>query len=188
LDEYSILASKPRNLDLEGYLFPDTYRIFRDASVTDVVKKMLGNLEAKLTPQMKKDITDSGKTIHEVLTLASIVEKEVSSDKDRKLVADIFYKRLKAGIALQADSTVNYVTGKSVSRASASDLEVESLYNTYQHRGLPPGPISNPSLSSIISAIYPTPNTYLYFLTTPSGEVIYNETFEGHVEDKNRYY
>lgn len=187
-DEYDILESKPRDLDLEGYLFPDTYRVFRDASVTDVVRKMLDNLDAKLTSQIRVEIEKQGKTIHQVLTLASIVEKEVSSDKDRKIVAGIFNKRLEAGIALQADSTVNYVTGKSDARASAADLKIDSLYNTYKYRGLPPGPIANPSLSSIEAVVYSTPSPYFYFLTTPDGEVIYNIDFEGHVEDKNRYY
>lgn len=187
-DEYSILDSKPRNLDLEGYLFPDTYRIFRDASLSDIVKKMISNLESKFTDQMRKDIVSQGLTTHEILTLASIIEKEVHGDADRKIVADIFYKRLKAGIALQSDATVNYATGKSVSRASGADLEIDSLYNTYKYRDLPPGPISNPSLSAIMAAIYPTPNPYYYFLTTPEGQAIYNVTFEEHVADKNKYY
>ena len=89
---------------------------------------------------------------------------------------------------LQADSTVNYVTGKSVSRASTDDLGVDSPYNTYKYRGLPPGPICNPGISVIQAAIYPTKNNYLYFLTTPDGEVIYNETHDGHVADKTKYY
>lgn len=187
-DDYRILDSKPRNLDLEGYLFPDTYRVFRDASLSDIVRKMLDNLDSKLTEKMKKDITAQDYTIHEIITLASIIEKEVHGDADRKVVADIFYKRLEAGIALQSDATVNYATGKNVTRASASDLEIDSLYNTYKYRDLPPGPISNPSLSSIMAAIYPTPNEYYYFLTTPDGKVIYNKTFEEHIADKNKYY
>lgn len=187
-DSYRVLDSKPRNLDLEGYLFPDTYRIFRDASLFDIIEKMINNTENKITEEMRAEIKKQGKTIHEILTMAAILEKEVTSDADRKIVAGIFYKRLDIGIALQADSTVNYATGKSVARASAADLKVDSLYNTYKYRGLPPGPIANPSLSAINAAIYPTPNSYLYFLTTPNGEVIYNEDFDGHVEDKNRYY
>lgn len=187
-DNHRILDSKPKNLDLEGYLFPDTYRVFRDSSIAELVEKMLSHLESKFTPQMLSDIEKQGRNVHEILTMASILEKEVTSDEDRKMVADIFYKRLKAGIALQSDATVNYATGKSVSRASAADLEVDSLYNTYKYRGLPPGPIANPSLSAIIAAIYPKPNSYYYFLTTPDGEVIYNIDFDGHVKDKNKYY
>lgn len=187
-DEYKILNSKPRNLDLEGYLFPDTYRVFKDATAADIVKKMLANMESKFTQEILEEINRQEKTVHEILTIASIIEKEVQSDSDKKKVADIFYKRLDAGIALQADSTVNYVTGKSDPRVSAADLAIDSLYNTYKYRGLPPGPISNPGLSSIMAAIYPESNPYYYFLTTPDGEAIYNIDFEGHVRDKNKYY
>ena len=187
-DNYAVLADKPANLDLEGYLFPDTYRVFSGASVTDIVKKMLANLEIKLTPEMRQAIADQNRSIHEILTLASILEKEVNSDQDRKKVADIFYKRLKAGMPLQADSTVNYATGKSVSRASAKDLEIDSPYNTYKYPGLPPGPISAPSLSAIEAAVYPASNPYWYFLTTPDGQVIYSVTHEEHVAAKAEYY
>ncbi|OGY45940.1 MAG: hypothetical protein A3J62_04055 [Candidatus Buchananbacteria bacterium RIFCSPHIGHO2_02_FULL_38_8] len=187
-DGYEILDSRPKNLDLEGYLFPDTYRVYSDATATDIVRKMLDNLDRKLTLELRTEIEKQGKTIHEILTIASILEKEVSTDADRKMVADIFYKRLAAGIPLQADSTVNYVTGKGVSRASAEDLEIDSPYNTYKYRGLPPGPICNPGLSSIMAAIYPTSNPYLYFLTTPDGKVIYSKTYEEHVAAKLKYY
>lgn len=104
------------------------------------------------------------------------------------MVADIFYKRLVKGMALQADSTVNYVSGKSVSQASADDLKIDSPYNTYRYKGLPPGPICNPGLSAILAAIYPTPNPYWYFLTTPDGKVIYSKTHDEHVAAKAKYY
>ncbi|MAF13944.1 MAG: hypothetical protein CMI53_03555 [Parcubacteria group bacterium] len=187
-DSYDFLISRPRSADLEGYLFPDTYRVFRDASIKDIVQKMLDNFDTKLTDDIQNEIKRQGKTIHDILTLASIIEKEVANDKDRKIVADIFYKRLEAGVALQADSTVNYASGASNARSSAKDLEIDSLYNTYKYRGLPPGPITNPSLSSILAAVYPEKNPYWYFLTTPKGEAIYNVTFEEHIEDKNKYY
>jgi len=187
-DQYNFLNSKPRNLDLEGYLFPDTYRIYSDASIKDVVQKMLDNFDKKLTPELRVEIAKQDKTIHEILTLASILEKEVSTEKDRKLVADIFYKRLEAKMALQADSTVNYVTGKGVTRSSAEDLQVDSPYNTYKYRGLPPGPICHPGLSAIQAAVYPIKNDYWYFLTTPRGEVIYSQTHDEHVSAKSKYY
>ena len=163
-NEYKVLVSRPSSADLEGYLFPDTYRIFRDASIKDIVQKMLANLENKITPELMEEIKNQGKSVHEILTLASVLEKEVISDQDRKIVAGIFYKRLDIGMPLQADSTVNYVTGKSVSRASATDLDADSPYNTYKYRGLPPGPICNPSVSAIKAAIYPTKNNYFLVL------------------------
>jgi len=187
-DDYDFLASKPNNIDLEGYLFPDTYRVYRDASLESIVKKMLDNFNIKLSAEIRGDIKKQGKTIHEIITLASVIEKEVRTAEERKMVADIFYKRLDIGMALQSDATVNYVTGRGVARASAQDLQVESLYNTYKYRGLPPGPISHPALSAILAAVYPTKNDYWYFLTTPSGEVVYSETFEEHVRAKNLHY
>lgn len=187
-DDYSALSARPKNADLEGYLFPDTYRVYRESSAQEVIEKMLANLERKLTPELRQEITRQGKTIHEVLTIASILEKEVSTDEDRAMVADIFYKRLKAGIALQADSTVNYVSGKSDPRASGVDLQIDSPYNTYQVRGLPPGPIDNPGMSSITAAVYPKSNPYYYFLTTPEGKAIYSVTHDQHVAAKAKYY
>ena len=187
-DEYDFLSDKPGDLDLEGYLFPDTYRVYHDASLTDIVKKMLDNFGRKLTPELRAETIKQGKTIHEVLTLASILEKEVSTESDRKMVANIFYKRLAAGMPLQADSTVNYVSGKSVSRASGKDLEIDSPYNTYEYKGLPPGPICNPGMAAIEAAIYPAKNPYWYFLTTPDGKVVYSKTHEEHVAAKARYY
>ncbi len=187
-NNYDFLADKPSNLDLEGYLFPDTYRVYRDASISDIVRKMLDNFGKKLTPELRAEITRQGKTIHEILTLASILEKEVSTDNDRKMVADILYKRLAASMPLQVDSTVNYVTGKGVTRASGVDLQVDSPYNTYKYKGLPPGPICNPGLSAIEAAIYPNKNPYWYFLTTPDGKVIYSMTHDEHVKAKAKYY
>lgn len=187
-DDYPVLASRPKNLDLEGYLFPDTYRVFRDATIADIVQKMVATLEEKITSEMRQEISRQHKTIHEIITLASILEKEVSTQKDRRLVADIFYKRLAAGMPLQSDATVNYATGKSVTRASLDDLSVESLYNTYKYKGLPPGPICNPGFEAIEAAVYPVANEYWYFLTTPNGEVIYSKTHDEHVAAKARYY
>lgn len=186
-DNYDFLVVKPKNLDLEGYLFPDTYRVYRDATTQDIVQKMLNNFGNKLTPALRQEIIRQGKSINDIVTLASILEKEVSTDSDRKLVADVFYKRLEKGMPLQADSTVNYASGKSVTQSSAADLKIDSPYNTYKYKGLPPGPICNPSLSAILAAIYPTANPYWYFLTTPDGKVIYSKTHDEHVAAKAKY-
>ncbi|MFA5021492.1 MAG: endolytic transglycosylase MltG [Patescibacteria group bacterium] len=186
-DKYDFLDSKPRNLDLEGYLFPDTYSIFRDAKVQDIVEKMLDNFGKKLTPELRQEIEKQGKTVHQIITMASIIEKEVSVDSDRKMVADIFYKRLAINMPLQSDATVNYITGGSSVRPTYSDINIDNLYNTYKYKGLPPGPICNPGLSAILAAIYPTPNQYYYFLTTPDGQVIYSKTNEEHAKAKAKY-
>ncbi|MBI4272323.1 endolytic transglycosylase MltG [Candidatus Uhrbacteria bacterium] len=172
---------------LEGYLFPDTYRVYEDSSSRDIIGKMLLNFDKKFSSEMKHDIQNNGRTIHEVVTLASIIEREVPKDQDRVLVSDIFLRRLKKNMALQADSTVNYVTGKSSPQVSLSDTSIDSPYNTYKYRGLPPGPIGNPSLSSLRAAIYPQPNPYFYFLTGKDGRVHYSKTFEEHKKKKDMY-
>jgi UPF0755 protein len=173
---------------VEGFLFPDTYRIFADATASDIVKKMLDTFDSKLTSQMRGDITSSGKNIFDVVILASIIEREVPNNDDKKIIADIFFKRIQAGIALQSDATVNYVTGQGRAQPTYKDLEVDSPYNTYKYRGLTPGPISNPGISSIEAVIYPTSNPYYYFLTTlDDGTVIYGRTYEEHLNNKARY-
>jgi len=185
--EYDFIRAMPNNVDLEGYLFPDTYHIFDDATEEEITRKMLNNFSIKLTDELREEIRSQGKTMHEIITLASIIEKEVMHDEDKKIVAGIFYNRLDIGMGLQADSTVNYITGKGLTRSSIADTQIDNPYNTYRYRGLPPGPISNPGMSSILAAIYPTNTDYYYFLTTPEGDAIYSRTFEEHVNAKNKY-
>ncbi|MBI4268446.1 endolytic transglycosylase MltG [Candidatus Uhrbacteria bacterium] len=172
---------------LEGYLFPDTYRVYQDARVEDVIEKMLANFDRKVTSQMRSRLADSGMSLHAAVTLASIVEREVRSDDDRANVADLFNRRLRAKMPLQADSTVNYATGKSSPSASAVDLLVDSPYNTYKYHGLPPGPIANPGLSALKAVVSPKNNPYWYFLTPKDGSVIYARTFEEQVRNKRKY-
>jgi len=185
--KYEFLKDKAKEATLEGFLFPDTYRIYYDAKAEEIIQKMLDNFNRKLTIKMREDIKKSGRTIFEVVTLASILEKEVPNKEDQAKVADLFYRRLKVGIPLQADSTVNYITGKKVNRISKEDAKIDSPYNTYKYRGLPPGPISNPGLGAIEAAIYPIKNNYWYFLTTPDGQVIFSKTLEEHNAAKARY-
>lgn len=187
VNNYTFLADKPPASSLEGYLFPDTYRVFRDSAPKDLVVKMLDNFDQKFTFQMREDIRSSSLKFFDVLTAASIIELEVRTDDDRALVADIFFRRLVMGMPLQSDATVNYVTGKSSIQPTYGDLATESPYNTYLHRGLPPGPISNPGISSIKAAIYPKANAYLYFLTTTDGKVIYSKTYDDHLAAKRTY-
>lgn len=182
-------ASQVHNRNtMEGYLFPDTYRVFDDITGEALVQKMLENFEKKFSSDLKETLIKQGRTIDDAIILASILEKEVSSFEDKKLASDVFLKRLSIGIALQADSTVNYITGKNVPRATLEDIQIDSSYNTYKYRGLPPGPISNPGLDSIRAAVNPRKNDYLYFLTTPEGEAIFSRTFEEHNALKRQYY
>jgi UPF0755 protein len=173
--------------ELEGYLFPDTYRISRSSFPDELTYKLLTNFSEKFSPELRAEIFRQGKTIEEVVILASILEREVRSDEDRALVADLFWRRIAAGMALQADSTVHFIVGSDGSTVYTSDTDrdVDSPYNTYKYRGLPPGPISNPGLSAITAAIYPTPNAYWYFLTDANGAVHYAQTNEE--QNANKY-
>jgi UPF0755 protein len=188
LDQYAFLRAKPAGQSLEGYLFPDTYRLFRDASAETVVKRLLDNFDRRLEQAgLHQQIAASGRDYHEIVTLASIVEREVRDLEDRRLVADLFWRRLEIGMGLQADSTVNYITDKGLAAVGADDLALDSPYNTYKYRGLPPGPISNPSLTSLQAVVDPLPNEYWYFLTDPAGTVYYARDFEEHKRNKARY-
>jgi UPF0755 protein len=181
---YPALNSRPAGASLEGYLFPDTYRVYADGGAKPLVRRMLDNFESKLTPELRAEIRAQGRSIHEIVTMASIIEREVRSDEDRALVSDIFWKRVEADRGLEADSTVNYITGHSKPSVSYEDTRIDHPWNTYRYRGLPPGPIGNPSLSSIIAAIRPKANPYWYFLTDPEGKVWYGKTLDEHNQNR----
>ncbi len=193
--EFRFLADKPPEADLEGYLFPDTYRVFLSARPEDVIGKMLENFGAKLTPELEKEIAGQKKTIFEIITVASIIEKEVSSDDDRAIVSGILWKRLSVGIPLQVDATISYIKrqatdGKRLGHPEdilLADTKIDSPYNTYRNRGLPPGPIANPSLSAIHAAIFPRSSSYLYYLSAPDGRTIFSRTLEEHKVAKMKY-
>ena len=185
--DYNFLQESPNNASLEGYLYPDTYFIDKNTTIENLIIKALNNFDKKLTPELRQEISQQGKTIFEIVTLASIVEREVPNDADKKMIADIFWKRLQASIGLQSDATINFITGKGLAQPTAEDLQVDSPYNTYKYRGLPPGPISNPSIESIKAVIYPTSNSYYYFLTTPEGETIYSRDYDEHLQNKYKY-
>ena len=187
VDRFSFLESKPADQDLEGYLFPDTYRFFKDSTIDEIVVKILENFDNKLDAEMRSAIADSGRTIHEVVTLASIVEREVRGQQDQATVAGLFTNRLDINLALQADSTINYITKSGRDRSTLADLEIDSPYNTYKYPGLPPGPISNPGLSALQAALYPDETDFLYFLTDSEGGVHYATSFEGHQQNRQLY-
>ena len=191
VSETHVLAGIPDGQGVEGYLFPDTYRYTAEASAETVAETMVLTLKRRLAENeilIPDDLVmENGMTLHEVLVLASVIEKEAPTAEDMKIVADIFLKRLEIGMALQACSTVNYVTGKDDPAVTYDDQQVDSPYNTYQRVGLPPGPIANPGMNAIIAVLQPTENEYYYFLTTPAGEMIYSKTYDEHVYAKQLY-
>lgn len=187
VEAYPFVGSLPSNVDLEGYLFPDTYAIGSDRAVRPLIVKMLDTFERKVVQGLSDAFTAQDHSLHEVITIASILEREVRDTADRKKVADIFYRRIEEGIALQSDATVAYATGSKRSQATAEDLKVDSLYNTYKYKGLPPGPIGNPGFDAIEAALQSTPNEYWYFLTDANGGVHYAKTFAEHKQNKLKY-
>jgi len=189
---YSWLPEKTASL--EGYLFPDTYRIFATSTPQEVIGKMLDNFDRKLTPEMRAEIARQGKTVQEIVTMASLIEKEAPIDnvggksEDARLIGGVFYNRLALGQALQSDATLSYVFRQAKARHAGVELEYDSPYNTYRYRGLPPGPIANSGLIAIQAAINPADTDYYYFLTpTDSRAVIYARTYEEHLRNKNKY-
>ncbi len=187
VSQFTFLEDAPQKASLEGYLFPDTYYINAQTNENDFILKTLNNFNNKLRTELREEIEKQGQSIFAVISLASIIEREVPQDEDKKMIADIFLKRLKINMALQSDATINFITGKGMVQPTYKDLEIDSLYNTYKYFGLPPGPIANPGLSSIEAVIYPISNNYYFFLTTKEGEVIYSIDYDEHLENKAKY-
>lgn len=187
---FVITSGKPDDVDLEGYLFPDTYRFSEDATAEEIVETMIDTMAARVaTVRLEGEVGDGRPfaSMHDALTLASIVEKEVRLPETMAMVADIFLKRLDIGMALQSDATVNYVTGGDNASVSLADTQIVSPYNTYKYAGLPPGPISNPGLNALSAVATPAQNPYYYFLTTDDGDVYYATTHDEHVANRARY-
>lgn len=182
------LNDLPVNSDLEGFLFPDTYRIFADAEAEDIIIKMLDNFDKKLTTEMREDIKNQGQTIYEIITMASVIEKEVKKAEDMKVVSGIFWNRIKNGQPLESCATLAYILGVNKKQYTLEDTEIISPYNTYKNKGLPPGPICNPGLNAINAAINPINTSYNYFLNRfDNGETIFSSTYEEHLKNKNKY-
>lgn len=181
--DYAFLGNIPEAATLEGFLFPDTYFFDPAGGAGGIVRKMLDGFEAKAWPLL----SDSDSGWYEDLVLASILETEVRTSDDRRMVADLFLRRIEAGMALQSDATVRYALGETKVKHSLDDLEIDSPYNSYKYPGLPPGPVSNPGTDAIEAALYPTSNPYWYFLNNPeTGETVFSITFEEHVANKGR--
>jgi len=186
-DDFFILRDAPGTATLEGYIYPETYYFDESSQLEDVLNKTLHNWTAKLTPELIQKMNDSKMNFHELITLASLVEKEVHEYKEKQIVAGIFKKRLSVGMPLQIDATVNYVTGKSLPQVTYSDIKVKSPYNTYLKKGLPPGPICNPTLESLKAVLNSKSSDYWFYLSTPRGETIFSATFQQHLEAKRFY-
>ena len=171
----------------EGYLFPDTYRFYKDAKPEDIVLRMKENFNKKVTPEILKEVENSKRTLREVIIMASILEEEVSAAEDRKIVAGILWKRLDGGMGLNVDAALTYILGRASHELTVDDLKYDSPYNTYRYRGFPPTPISNPGLDTISAATNPMPSKYFYYLTDKDGKTRYAVTLEEHALNKRKY-
>ncbi len=170
----------------EGYLFPDTYLFPPDADTTSIIKAMRENFNAKIAP-LAGDIGASGHSLSDIVIMASLLEKEVRTDVNRRIVAGILWNRLKRGMPLQVDAVFGYIYGRDTFSPSFTDLKVDSPYNTYTHTGLPPGPIGNPGLESMEAALHPTQTDYLYYLTGKDSLMHYATTYAGHQANQKKY-
>lgn len=179
---YSFLAGLDKNRTLEGYLFPDTYNVILGKTTPEqLVSRMLLNFNQKLTDTLKDDAQKSGYPLDEIVIMASIIEREVPREADRKIVSGIFWKRIKQKQPLESCATISYVLGVNKKQYSFEDTRVDSPYNTYIKKGLPPGPIGNPGISAIKAAIYPQESEYVYFLSDPkTGETVFSRTLDEH--------
>jgi UPF0755 protein len=170
----------------EGYLFPETYFFYETVTPEEVIKEMRSTFDSKIA-EIKKEVASSSISLAELITMASIVEREGMTEKDRKIIAGILWKRLNAGMALQVDATFYYLLGKPSSQLTVDDLKMNSPYNTYTNTGLPPGPIANPGLQAIQDTLHPTKTPYWYYLSSKDGKMYYASDLTGHVENKRKY-
>ncbi|MHB1316419.1 MAG: endolytic transglycosylase MltG [Minisyncoccota bacterium] len=177
---------KEKAKDEEGYLFPDTYFFSPTTKPAEVISRMKKNFEEKIK-SIQSDIDKSNKSLNDILIMASILEGEAVDTESRRIVSGILWKRISLGMPLQVDATFKYINGKNSYNLTLDDLKIDSLYNTYINRGLPPTPINNPGLDAILSTINPTKTDYLYFLTGKDGKMYYAKTFEEHKLNKVKY-
>jgi UPF0755 protein len=188
---------RPAGTGIEGYVYPATYSFSRRATAGEIASAMLQALEERFTPEMRERARQMGLTPHEVLTLASIVEREIVVPEERPLVASVYLNRLRQGIALQADPTVQYAVGPRPGALgiqsywkrdlTVQDLQSASPYNTYATAGLPPGPIANPGIDSILAVLNPAQTSFLYFVARPDGSHAFSATFEEHQRNVELY-
>jgi UPF0755 protein len=168
--------------DLEGYLFPDTYYLTHGTPAIDVVRTMVRRFEQVWQDEWNARLQALAMNRHDIVTLASIVEKEARLDEERPVIAAVYHNRLRDGMPLQADPTVQYARGQHTNRVLYRDLEIESPYNTYRNAGLPPGPIAAPGRASLEAALQPADVPYKFFVAHPDGHHEFRVTFREHTE------
>jgi len=195
--DYDFLSDRPVDAPatLEGFLFPETYRIPVDYDAMEILDLMLGTFGERFSPEMRQAAMDKGMTVHEVVTLASIVEREAVVAEERPIIANVYLNRLEQGMYLQSDPTVQYSLGYQedtgqwwkIPMSLEEDVPVDSPYNTYMYPDLPPGPICSPGLASIQAVLEPEETTYLFFFSKFDGSHAFAETYEEHLRNQELY-
>ena len=173
-------------IPLEGKLYPDTYLIPKTFTAEQLVDLMLKTFNEK-TRSIQTKLESYSLKFSDILILASILEREANSPESMRIVSDILQRRLKEGMALQTDASVEYILNKPLKELTAEDLKIDSPYNTYTNRGLPPTPIGNPGLIAITAVIEPTPNNFVYYITDKDGNFHYAKTYQEHLHNVNQY-
>jgi UPF0755 protein len=194
---WDFLSDRPTDAPstLEGFLFPETYRIPVDYDAEQIVDLMLSTFDERFSPEMRQAAASKDMTVHEVITLASIVEREAVVAEERSIIASVYLNRLEQGMYLQSDPTVQYALGYQqdtgqwwkIPMSLEEDVLVDSPYNTYMYPGLPPGPICSPGLASIEAVLEPAETTYLFFFSKFDGSHAFAETYEEHLRNQELY-
>lgn len=165
----------------EGFLFPSTYQVPHQMTEKQLIAMMTSQFQQRFTPAMRVRAAAEGLSVREVIILASLVEKEAQKAADRPVIAGVFMNRLQQLMPLQSCATIQYILGYPKAELSVQDTELPSVYNTYLHKGLPPGPIANPGMAAIMAVLYPTATDYLYFVADKHGAHHFSKTYEEHL-------
>ncbi|AOT72866.1 endolytic transglycosylase MltG [Geosporobacter ferrireducens] len=183
---YKFLEGIPKGENrLEGFLFPDTYQVAKGSSEEEILKKMLDRFNQVFQESYYQRAKELNMSVNEVITLASVIEREAKLDNERPLVSSVFHNRIKSGMLLQSCATVQYILGERKENLTLKDIETDSPYNTYKYQGLPPKPIASPGKPSIEAALYPEKTDYLYFVVSKNGEHTFSRTYKEHLNAKN---
>lgn len=167
---------------IEGFLFPDTYELAEDMTTNDILMMMTKEFDDRFTADMRERAAELNLSLEEVITLASLVEREAQVDEERPVIAQVFLNRLYKQMPLQSCATIQYILGNPKVELSVQDTQIKSPYNTYQNMGLPPGPIANPGIASIKAVLFSQPTEYLYFVADKDGRHHFSRTYEEHLK------
>lgn len=172
---------------LEGYLFPDSYHAYERSSPSELIGIFYKGFEKFMVDSLKRRAESTGYSIHQILTLASIVEGETNTVEEMPVIASVYLNRLKKGMRLEADPTIQYLQSGGWKRLTYEDLKVKSPYNTYLYTGLPPGPINNPGRDAILAVLYPAATDYLFFVANGKGGHSFSKTYSQHLKNVNNF-